>query len=392
MEERAQCAYKVGHGAPRLSCSSIARFVVAAAVLLTSRSALAHEEADAPPVSLSQRETRAEPHPDCRNHVPLWEHTVAQGESLGLIAGRYGVRRSDVVDVNPALTNPDHIVPGQKIRVCPEIAPRTRKQVTHSVASGESLIKIAESHGLTYEELLVELEESGNDKLAHNPRRLQVGDKLEFWVDGGIVEDFLPPLPPKKTAKKSDKGKKRGGKRRPRHGRVNVQLSPSKDIYVKRPTLAFGTKKTVSLIESAVRKYKRRHGGGPKVVIGDISRRGGGQLKPHLSHRKGVDIDIGYVLKGAAANRTRFRGVNKSNLDLARTWGLVKAFIDTDAVVYIFMDYALQKQLYDYAVGKGVSKDELDALFQYPRGRGRSHGIIRHWRSHKNHFHVRFRQ
>jgi hypothetical protein len=320
--------------------------------------------------------------------VPLWEHTVVEGESLGLIAGRYGVRRIDVVRVNPALTNPDHIVPGQKIRVCPEIAPRTRKKISHRVVAGDSLIKISEQYGLTFEELIAQLQEAGAQELAENPRRLRLGQTVEFWVDGGIVEDFLPPLP-KKQAKA---GRGSSGKRRPRHGRVNVQLSPTQDIFVKRPHLAFGTKKTVSLIESVVRKYKRRWGGGPKVVIGDISKRGGGKLDPHLSHRRGVDIDIGYVLKGEAANRTRFRGVNRSNLDLARTWGLVKSFIDTDAVVYIFMDYAVQKQLYDYAVGQGVSKDELDALFQYPRGRGRSHGIIRHWRSHKNHFHVRFRQ
>ena len=370
-----------------MSCSSIARFVVAAAILLTSRSALAHEESDAPPVPLSQRQTRAAPHPDCTNRVPLWEHTVAQGESLGFIAGHYGVRRSDVVKVNPSLSDPDHIVPGQKIRVCPEIAPRTRKEVTHRVAAGDSLSKIAELHGLSYDELIAQLRAAGHDKLADNPRRLQLGQSLALTVDGGIVEAFLPPPPPKKT----NKSAKRAGKRRARYGRVNVQLSASKDIYIKRPKLAFGTKKTVSLIESVVRSYKRRHGGGPKVVVGDISKRGGGQLHPHLSHRRGVDIDVGYVLKGAAANRTRFRGVNKSNLDLARTWGLVKAFIDTDAVVYIFMDYALQKQLYDYALSQGSSKDELDALFQYPRGRGRSHGIIRHWRSHKNHFHVRLR-
>ena len=34
----------------------------------------------------------------------------------------------------------------------------------------------------------------------------------------------------------------------------------------------------------------------------------------------------------------------------------------------------------------------LDALFQYPRGKRRSYGLIRHWRNHVNHFHVRFRE
>ena len=81
----------------------------------------------------------------------------------------------------------------------------------------------------------------------------------------------------------------------------------------------------------------------------------------------------------------------RSNLDVARTWALVKAFVDTGNVEVIFMDYGLQQQLYEFAKERGVGDDELDELFQYPRGRGRSHGMIRHWRSHQHHFHVRFR-
>ncbi len=71
---------------------------------------------------------------------------------------------------------------------------------------------------------------------------------------------------------------------------------------------------------------------------------------------------------------------------------MIKAFTDTDDVVYVFMDYGLQKLLYEYAKEQGVSEDTLDELFQYPRGRGRTHGIIRHWKGHVNHFHVRFRK
>jgi hypothetical protein len=56
------------------------------------------------------------------------------------------------------------------------------------------------------------------------------------------------------------------------------------------------------------------------------------------------------------------------------------------------MDYRIQKLLYEYAEKKGVNEDTLDELFQYPRGRGRTHGLIRHWRGHSNHFHVRFRK
>jgi len=127
------------------------------------------------------------------------------------------------------------------------------------------------------------------------------------------------------------------------------------------------------------------------VHVGDISKRGGGPFSPHISHQHGRDVDMGYVLKGNDAHETKFRGANAKNLDVARTWTLIKAFIDTDEVTYIFMDHRIQKLLYEYAQSRGVDEDTLDELFQYPRGRGRSHGIIRHWKGHSNHFHVRFR-
>ncbi|MCR9160409.1 MAG: penicillin-insensitive murein endopeptidase [Nannocystaceae bacterium] len=328
---------------------------------------------------LSLRGTRGAPHPDCSNKVPLWEHEVQAGEHLGLIAGRYGVRRSALVELNE-IADPNLIRTGQTLKVCPEIAPRQTKQVTHVVASGETMSAIAKQYDLTVSELL---DRAGAE--LSNPNLVRVGQSFSFWVDDGMVEAFRPPLPKKKAKKKRAGGRKSHGRTR-----VSVQLDGGATMHIKRPRLAFGTAKTVRLIERAVGQYKRRHAKSPKVLIGDMSKKGGGKIEPHLSHRRGVDIDVGYVLKGDTLTTTRFRGVNSKTLDPKRTWALVKAFLDTDEVRYIFMDYALQKQLYEFARSQGTSEDELDELFQYPRGRGRSHGIIRHWRSHKNHFHVRF--
>lgn len=58
----------------------------------------------------------------------------------------------------------------------------------------------------------------------------------------------------------------------------------------------------------------------------------------------------------------------------------------------IFMDDEIQKLQYEHSEKQGASEELLDELFQSPRGRGRSHGIIRHWRGHASHFHVCFRK
>ncbi|MCA9649937.1 MAG: penicillin-insensitive murein endopeptidase [Myxococcales bacterium] len=323
------------------------------------------------------RPTRAPAHADCDHRMPLYEHAVQPGEHLGLIAGRYGVRRTELVALNPQISDPNLIVPGQLVRVCPEIFPRLTETVEITVAPGETLGEIAEAHGLSLRALLEQ-----NPKI-HDANHVRVGQRLTLRIDGGLHPDFLPPEP-----KKSRRGAGGGGGRR---AEITVRLTPSDDIFVKRPKLAFGTPKTIRLLERAVAQYKRQHRGSPKVLVGDISQEGGGALHPHVSHRTGRDIDLGYVLRGTHGERTRFGGVSRETLDVARTWSLIKAFVDTEQVVYVFVDYRIQEQLYEHAKSRGVPQQELDELFQYPHGRGRAHGIIRHWPNHAHHFHVRFR-
>ena len=58
----------------------------------------------------------------CGYRTPLHTHVVVPGEHLGEIAGRYGVRRSDLIRLNSSLeSNANMLRVGQKIRVCPEI-------------------------------------------------------------------------------------------------------------------------------------------------------------------------------------------------------------------------------------------------------------------------------
>ncbi len=306
----------------------------------------------------------------CGFRTPIFKHKVVPGENLGQIAGRYGVRRSDLQRWNSRIRkNPNLLSVGQTVRVCPEIAPRERKEIAYTVQSGDSLGEIAERYGLTLREL-ERFQRGKVDRASH----LRVGQRLSVWVDGKIVDGFT---------RDRDKGVLRGG----------VQLPPGRHYHIKWEAGAWGTVSSIRSIQTAISAYKKRMPGGPKVHVGDISKRSGGKFPPHASHQHGRDVDVGYVLKGEHADQTRFRAANKQNLDIPRTWRLIKSFIDTDEVVYVFVDYKLQKLLYEYARDKrGASEELLDELFQYPRGRRRSHGLIRHWKGHINHFHVRFRE
>lgn len=312
-------------------------------------------------------------HKLCEFRTPLYEHEVVDGDMLSSIAARYGVRVNDVQKLNRGV-KANALRIGQKIKVCPEIAPRLREEFTYTVKKGDSLSEIGEKYGLTPKEIVALQKGKLRRKLDKSRSDLHDGDELTLIVDRGVLPEFAP--------RNEDKGTLK----------IGVQLEPGKGYFIKRPHLAYGTAASVRAIKSAISGYRQKAKGGPQVHVGDISARGGGPLKGHMSHQKGIDVDIGLVLKGDDADETRFRTGNEGNLDVPRTWALIKAFVDSPDVRAVFLDYRLQKLLYEHARKQKVSEAKLDELFQYPRGKGRAFGIIRHWKGHKDHFHVRFRK
>lgn len=305
----------------------------------------------------------------CDFRSPLHWHVAEAGEHLGLIAGRYGVLSKDLLALNPDIAaRPNLIRVGQKVAVCPEIAPREIEEREHVVATGETFNAIAIAYGISPTELL----EQQGGKL-EDPSLLRIGQRLRVVTVGDILPGFEPEAP---VPGRLSSGRK----------------LPENELYeIKRPHNAWGTKRTIKLIGQVVDRYQRDAKGGPKLRIGDISREQGGKLEGHLSHQDGVDIDVGLVLRGKAANRLHFSGATEDNLDVERTWLLIESFLATGEVRFIFLDYKVQGQLYAWAKDHGVAQSKLDEYFQYPRGSGRNHGVIRHWRGHKNHIHVRFR-
>ncbi|MEM9462477.1 MAG: penicillin-insensitive murein endopeptidase [Myxococcota bacterium] len=165
-----------------------------------------------------------------------------------------------------------------------------------------------------------------------------------------------------------------------------VPLSPAPEYTVKAKAFAWGTPRTLALLRDAIHEYARGRDV-PPVHIGDISKKGGGPFPPHLSHQQGRDVDIAYVLH---ARDARFGVANERTLDRRNTWALLQALLDTRAITYLFVDYEIQRLLYEHAQASGVDDSTLERLFQYPYGRRAARGVIRHWRGHRDHFHVRF--
>lgn len=174
---------------------------------------------------------------------------------------------------------------------------------------------------------------------------------------------------------------------RPNHGSLfnAIQMPESPHWHVVEPDHGWGTDESIASIVRAVSSVHEQFQQTPPLYIGHLSSRRGGYLRPHRSHQSGRDADIGFYYTGGPGWYARATG---KNLDVARTWALVKAFATDANVENIFVDRSVQKLLRDYALGAGESAEFLDTLFESSKRRDR---IIRHEWGHLTHLHVRFR-
>ncbi|HSD67412.1 MAG TPA: penicillin-insensitive murein endopeptidase [Vicinamibacteria bacterium] len=153
---------------------------------------------------------------------------------------------------------------------------------------------------------------------------------------------------------------------------------------VRNPRESWGTDETIGYVVTAIEAVEARYPGSPRLVIGDVSDPTGGRLNRHRSHQAGRDVDLGFYYRRGDADT--FVNARKNDLDLPRTWALVRALVTETDVDRIFVDRSLISALYAHAVAEGEDPGWLDDVF----GRSGGKGIIQHERRHKNHLHVRF--
>jgi len=99
--------------------------------------------------------------------VPTTEYVVKAGDSLARIAARHEVTVEEIISLN-GITNPNMIYVGQKIIIPSKEVYQTK---IHTVASGESLWKISQLHGVSMDSIIK------NNNLV-NANQLYVGQQL----------------------------------------------------------------------------------------------------------------------------------------------------------------------------------------------------------------------
>jgi hypothetical protein len=153
---------------------------------------------------------------------------------------------------------------------------------------------------------------------------------------------------------------------------------------------AFGSTTTIAALLEAMRAYGAADPDAPPLRVGEISRRGGGRIAPHVSHRSGRDVDIGYVMKVNPSENERFwRTADAKNVDAPRTWAFLQALIATGEDQQIFISAKLQPILAREAA-KTLSRDEVALIFSAMNPDPNVHTIVKHESGHRDHMHVRF--
>ena len=182
----------------------------------------------------------------------------------------------------------------------------------------------------------------------------------------------------------------------PWNGRlVNGEALPEGDGYrIRRPNRAYGASHVVEHLQRAIAGVRAMYDV-HTLAIGDLSAANGGKIGDHHSHQSGLDVDVGFYFHRVPEGYPDTFVAANADLDLDATWALLTAFVRTadldTGVQMIFLDYDVQATLYKFAKKRGTPDADLEAIFQYPRGKDTLVGMVRHWPHHADHLHVRFK-
>lgn len=157
------------------------------------------------------------------------------------------------------------------------------------------------------------------------------------------------------------------------------------------PVRSWGTPYAVEAVMAAAEQVQLERPQADPMIIGDLSLQSGGMLSGHRNHREGLDADISLYF--GDGQQEPFMDVPPSKLDVATTWTLIEALLDTGRVDYILLDPGLISRIRDWLrAHKTLTPEELSAVFPAegsPRA-WESTGIVRGAANHRNHLHVHF--
>lgn len=311
-------------------------------------------------------------------------YTVAPEDTLESIAERHGTTVDDIIERN-RLRKGRTLKTNQKLDVWATRFPLPRLRVRYRTQPGDTWASIAAGYGIDVATLKAHNRRSR--RLRHLPPKLT----LETWVEASLprLAEHGPWQPWTFTPTAPEGSLSRGY---PHGGRLTdgARLPESPLYTLRTPDTAFGSTHAMRVVQHAIAAFRHETAYHGEVLVCSLSKKRGGRFPPHKSHRSGRDVDIGLVAFPGfpQGEGHKARG---GKVDWAATWLLMRHFLETEQVTYIFLSYHLQPALYEAAQALGATDEELERWIQWPAPRGKTSALIRHARGHTGHFHVRIK-
>lgn len=312
---------------------------------------------------------------------PWIVHKAAPLETVDQVAHRYGVLPEALRRWNGLAATTNELKTGARLKVKARQIPPRRIQLDYVVQEGDTWWSIATRYGVDSQELRAANWEA--------PRKLVVGETLSLWIDPVVFQwlgeatydggtDGIPIV-------------RRGavGVGPPQQGRLinGVQIPAGPGYSRKMMPSSYGTTHSVLQLVKALDAFHETAGYEGELLLGSMSYRHGGPIEGHVSHQTGRDIDIRLPL---LADVPTWFPLKPWRVDWGALWTLISALDATGHVQVVFLDYAMQKNLYKVATDAGVAEDERRRILQWPRGEKAHLGLVRHSPGHEHHIHVRF--
>jgi murein endopeptidase len=173
-----------------------------------------------------------------------------------------------------------------------------------------------------------------------------------------------------------------------------IQLPEQTELYIVRnPVEAWGTPEMIEAVITASEEMAWLMPHADPLLVGDISRKHGGYLPPHRSHRSGLDADIGIFTVGARMPASAgFPDITPATIDYEANWMFWSSLLETGLVERILLDQTLIDAMREWTIKEGVLS-ETEANRTFPKRNTprlwTMNGVFQHVPGHRDHIHLR---
>lgn len=248
------------------------------------------------------------------------------------------------------------------------------------------------------EQLLAALPPAGSCRKPFRMMRVLSPMLMWLWVGSGPARAAVPRGPwlePSPDAALDDTGLPDREPRPCPHWvlRDGVELPEQPELYHRmRPARAFGTPELIDILTTAAAEVQWQAPYADRFVVGDLSKRGGGHLSGHKSHKGGIDADVGLYFHDGRQHAHGFLEPILPAFDVDTNWLVIRSMLDTGLVDRILIDrnYVLKLRRHAVTVGD-LTPAEARRVFPLDEANWWWSGIVHHAPGHKDHLHVRVR-